>query len=199
MRPSRLCLRSRLQSQIRRSAAASLQPTSATQAIGLRELSRAESQECIDCHKRESLALYQQWGASKHYRGKRRVLRVSQARREGRPGRVQPLRPTISVIVSPKDCARCHSKEVEEFVGSHHSKAGRILGSLDNVLAEVVEGNKGMVTEGLPQGVSAAAVSGCWQCHGSQVKVLPGGKLDPATWPNTGIGRLNPDGTEGSC
>ena len=40
----------------------------------------------------------------------------------------------ISVIVSPKDCSRCHSREVEEFVASHHSKAGRILGSLDNVL-----------------------------------------------------------------
>ena len=64
-----------------------------------------------------------------------------------------------------------YPKEVEEFAGSHHSKAGRILGSLDNVLAEVVEGNQGMVTEGFPMGVSAAAVNGCWQCHGSEVKV----------------------------
>jgi len=29
--------------------------------------------------------------------------------------------------------------------------------------------------------------------------VLPEGGLDPATWPNTGIGRINPDGSEGSC
>jgi hypothetical protein len=35
--------------------------------------------------------------------------------------------------------------------------------------------------------------------HGSEVKVLEGGKLDPATWPNTGIGRINPDGSEGAC
>jgi hypothetical protein len=42
-------------------------------------------------------------------------------------------------------------------------------------------------------------VSGCWQCHGSKVKVLKDGQLDPATWPNTGIGRINPDGSEGSC
>ncbi|MBZ0170942.1 MAG: hypothetical protein K8E66_01045, partial [Phycisphaerales bacterium] len=99
----------------------------------------------------------------------------------------------------PKDCSKCHSKEVEEFLGSHHAKAGRIMGSLDNILAEVVEGNKMMVTPGHPEGVSAAAVNGCWQCHGSEVKVLPNGKLDPATWPNSGIGRINPDGTEGSC
>ncbi len=28
---------------------------------------------------------------------------------------------------------------------------------------------------------------------------MEGGKLDPATWPNSGIGRINPDGSEGSC
>ena len=50
-----------------------------------------------------------------------------------------------------------------------------------------------------PDGISAAAVNGCWQCHGSEVKVLPDGSLDAATWPNSGIGRINPDGSEGSC
>jgi cytochrome c553 len=88
---------------------------------------------------------------------------------------------------------------VGEFNSSHHAKGGRILGSLDNTLAEVVEGNRGFKTAGFPNGVSSAAVNGCWQCHGSEVKILPGGKPDPATWPNTGIGRINPDGSEGSC
>ena len=40
---------------------------------------------------------------------------------------------------------------------------------------------------------------GCKQCHGSIVKILPNGKVDPTTWPNTGIGRINPDGSKGSC
>ena len=35
--------------------------------------------------------------------------------------------------------------------------------------------------------------------NGSTIKVLPGGKFDPATWPNTGIGRINPDDSWGSC
>jgi len=48
-------------------------------------------------------------------------------------------------------------------------------------------------------GTSAAAVSGCWQCHGSEVKVEKGGRLSSPTWPNTGMGRLNPDGSKGSC
>jgi hydroxylamine dehydrogenase len=105
----------------------------------------------------------------------------------------------IATIVSPLDCARCHAKEVDEFLNSHHSKAGRIMGSLDNLLAEVVEGNNAFVTPMFPGGISAAAVNGCWQCHGSEVRVLPDGRLDPATWPNTGMGRINPDGSEGSC
>ena len=170
---------------------------STVQAIGLREIS-SKTQECVDCHKKESPGLYQQWGASKHYRANVGCFECHTANKDDSDA-LMHYGETISVIVSPKDCSRCHEKETEEFTGSHHAKAGRILGSLDNVLAEVVEGNRGMVTEGFPEGVSSAAVSGCWQCHGSQVKVLAGGKLDPATWPNTGIGRLNPDGSEGSC
>lgn len=73
------------------------------------------------------------------------------------------------------------------------------MGSLDNTLAEIVEGNHGFKTAAVPGGVSASVVSGCWQCHGSEVKMLEGGKPDPTTWPNSGIGRLNPDGSEGSC
>ncbi|MEQ1891805.1 MAG: multiheme c-type cytochrome, partial [Planctomycetota bacterium] len=171
--------------------------TAAPQAIGLPELSVA-TKECIECHRRESLALYQQWGDSKHFRGNVGCYECHAAK-EGEPDAFRHYDRWIAVIVSPRDCARCHSREVAEFDASHHARGARILGSLDNVLAEVVEGNHGMMTPGFPEGVSAAAVNGCWQCHGSQVKVLPDGKLDPATWPNTGIGRINPDGSEGSC
>lgn len=167
------------------------------QPIGLRELSDA-TMECIDCHKKENAPIYQQWGSSKHFRGNVGCFECHSADKSD-PDAMRHHGYTIAVIVSPKDCARCHTKEVEEFVGSRHSKAGRILGSLDNILAEVVEGNSAFVTPGFPHGNSAAAVNGCWQCHGSEIKVLPGGGLDPATWPNSGIGRINPDGSEGSC
>jgi len=171
-------------------------PASA-QTWGLTEFSK-ETRECVDCHKKEDPSIYQQWGGSKHYRAKIGCFECHAAK-EGEPDAFKHHDQWIATIVSPKDCARCHVKEAGEFAESHHSKAGRILGSLDNVLAEVVEGNRGLVTPAHQGGVSAAAVSGCWQCHGSQVKVLTGGKLDPSTWPNTGIGRINPDGSEGSC
>jgi hypothetical protein len=167
------------------------------QAWGLPTMS-AETKACVECHKTENTPIYQQWGNSKHYRANVGCYECHMAE-QGDPDAFQHEGQWIATIVSPKDCSRCHSKEGEEFAHSHHSKGARILGSLDNTLAEVVEGNRGFMTPAFPKGTSAAAVNGCWQCHGSEVKVLPGGKLDPATWPNTGIGRINPDGSEGSC
>ena len=166
-------------------------------AFAPKELS-AKSRVCIDCHQDESPAIIQMWGSSKHYRANVGCFECHSAEPEDVDA-MDHYGETISIIVSPRDCARCHEKEVEEFEASHHAKGGRILGSLDNRLAEVVEGNRAMITPGFPHGNSAAAVNGCWQCHGSEVKVLENGKLDPATWPNTGIGRINPDGSEGSC
>jgi hypothetical protein len=156
------------------------------------------STECIMCHKETTVNIYQQWGNSKHFRANVGCYECHEAQREDQDALMHEGY-LISIIVSPKDCAKCHSREVDEFENSHHSKAGRIMGSLDNALAEVVEGNRGMKTEGFPEGISAAAVNGCWQCHGSVVKVNKDGRLDPATWPNTGMGRVNPDGSEGSC
>ncbi len=167
-----------------------------------------ESAACIKCHKEESRTLYQQWGASRHQMANIGCYECHAAEEGDADAFQHDVRLTdgttyrgklISVIVSPRDCGKCHEREVKEFSESHHAYAGNIMGSLDNVLAEVVEGNQGFVTAGFPEGVSAAAVNGCWQCHGSVVKVLADGSLDPATWPNTGIGRINPDGSRGSC
>ncbi len=158
----------------------------------------SESKKCIDCHMREDPAIYGQWGTSKHFRANVGCYECHKAEK-GDKDAYEHEGSVISIIVSPRDCARCHEKEVAEFSKSHHAKGGKILDSLDNILAEVVEGNRGFKSPAFPKGNSASAVTGCWQCHGSPVKVLPNGKLDPATWPNTGIGRINPDGSEGAC
>jgi len=157
-----------------------------------------ETSECVECHKDTSPVIVGQWKESKHYSYEVGCYECHGAGKDDIDA-FEHGSAIISVIVSPKDCARCHKKEVGEFNVSHHSKGARILGSQDNLLAEVVEGNRMMKTPAFPEGVSSAAVSGCWQCHGSEVKVIGDGRLDPATWPNTGIGRINPDGSEGSC
>ena len=40
--------------------------------------------------------------------------------------------------------------------------------------------------------------TGCYHCHGTILK-MKDGKLDPETWPNVGVGRINLDGSKGSC
>lgn len=151
-----------------------------------------ETKICIDCHRDDTPGLYQEWGQSRHYQARVGCYECHAALKTD-PDAIKHENHFVSVIVSPKDCQRCHPKEVTEFTESHHADAGKILGSLDNVLAEVVEGNSSFM------GRSPASVSGCEQCHGSVVKMNPDGKPDPSTWPNTGIGRVNPDGSKGSC
>ena len=108
----------------------------------LKEMS-PQSKACAECHKKESAALYSQWGSSKHYRGNVGCYECHMAL-TNEVDAFEHYGQFISTIVTPKDCGRCHEQEVGEFNSSHHAKAGRILGSLDNVLAEVVEGNRGL-------------------------------------------------------
>jgi len=149
-----------------------------------------ESQNCVACHEATTPGIVGQWKRSRHFRAGIGCFECHRARRND-PDAFEHNGFVIATIVSPKDCSACHPKEFQEFEASHHSDAAKILGSLDNVLAEIVEGNM--------HRDSPSSASGCWQCHGSEVKVLPGGKLDPTTWPNTGMGRLNPDRSKGSC
>ena len=149
-----------------------------------------QSQACIGCHESTSPGIVGQWRESSHRKANVGCFECHRAEKGDRDS-FHHNGYLIATIVSPKDCSRCHDKEYREFEASHHSEAAKILGSLDNTLAEVVEGNM--------KPDSPASVSGCWQCHGSEVKVLGDGKLDAATWPNTGVGRLNPDGSKGSC
>jgi len=144
-----------------------------------------EGQACIQCHGALNPGLTEEWRVGAH--GQKGVNCFDCHRAE--PGDADAFNHNgalIAVIVSPKDCGRCHQKEVDEQKGSHHARAGQILASLDNFLGEVLGG-------------PPAVAVGCFQCHGSTIRVLPGGKFDPATWPNTGIGRINPDNSWGSC
>lgn len=158
----------------------------------------SENKACVDCHRVKSPGIVGQWEVSTHSKTGIGCMQCHAAKK-GEPDAYEHEGVLIATVVSPRDCAKCHEKETAEFEASHHAAGGRILGSLDNVLAEVVEGFTEFDAQGNKVKVSPAAVSGCLQCHGSEIKVLPNGKLDPATWPNTGIGRLNPDGSRGSC
>jgi len=169
--------------------------------------SNDENAACIQCHGKtgNGKSIVEQWSGSTHAKQGISCLDCHKAETADADA-FEHHGKTIATIVTPKDCSNCHEKEANEFTKSHHADAGMIMGSLDNVLAEVVEGHKSY-----NNGANPAAASGCWQCHGSKVEVLKDEKgntkkdengvvmLDPKTWPNTGIGRVNLDGSKGSC
>ena len=144
-----------------------------------------EGQACVQCHAPMNPGIVGQWRGSAHARAGVDCYACHRAQ-EGDPAAFDHYDHRIAVIVTPNYCARCHGKEAAEFAGSHHARAAQFIGSLDNMLGEIVEGGP-------------AAQNGCRQCHGSEVVALGEGKFDPATWPNSGIGRVNPDGSRGTC
>lgn len=146
-----------------------------------------ESQACADCHGKENQGqgIVEQWKEGDHFENGVGCFECHQADAKD-PDAFEHYGRTIATIVSPLDCKGCHEAEATQFLASRHARGAEFIGSLDNVLGEIVEG-------------APAAIGGCRQCHGSTVVAGPNGKLDPAAWPNTGIGRVNPDGSRGAC
>ncbi len=141
---------------------------------------------CVTCHNVSTPVIVAQWNESKH--GKSGVeCSMCHSSTEGAPGAKKHFDGSfITPVVSPKVCGQCHADQEKQFTTSHHASAAKFIGSLDNILGEMVEGGP-------------AASAGCKQCHGSTVKVDKEGGLDAETWPNSGIGRINPDGSNGAC
>ncbi|MCB2231009.1 hypothetical protein KQH82_09870 [bacterium] len=143
--------------------------------------------KCMTCHKEKSPGLYKQWYMSKH--GEHKVTCIDcHGAQKGDVDGFMHYDGFIATLVTPKDCARCHEKEATEVQASYHASAGQILESNDAYLAHVTAG-------------SPVAIMGCESCHGGKVRIDPNSpnKLDQKSWPNSGIGRINPDGSLGSC
>ncbi len=142
---------------------------------------------CMTCHKKESTGLYNQWYNSAHARHNVTCIDCHGAKR-GDADAFEHYDALIATLVTPKDCGVCHKKETEEFTGSHHAKGGQILDSNDAYLAHVTAGHP-------------VAIQGCESCHGTKMKIDNDqqNKLSLKTWPNSGIGRINFDGSLGSC
>jgi len=157
--------------------------------------------DCIDCHKSSEVLedVIKDWEKSNHAKNNVTCIVCHEA---------QPLDPDalshmgfeITHIVSPNDCARCHSKEVKEFEQSLHS-FGAIYyeylfsGEKLPYIESQMEG--GYLSKEGEEMIHAATLRGCQACHGTN---MSGKTIDDFTvWPNNGIGRINPDGSRGGC
>jgi hydroxylamine dehydrogenase len=119
----------------------------------------------------------------------------------------------VHTVVTPQDCSTCHPVEAGQFEENIMSHA---YGNLENntlylELIKAVTGKqtfKDMATT-LPDPGELTLSDACRQCHGTLVKVE--GSISKETsygemefpvlsgWPNQGVGRINPDGSKGSC
>ncbi|MCG6881323.1 MAG: hydroxylamine oxidase [Deltaproteobacteria bacterium] len=120
---------------------------------------------------------------------------------------------SVHVVVTPGDCAVCHPTEVDQYglnIMSHAysnlqgNPLFRSLGDATNGL-QTFENMK--ITQAKPDPQMEG--DACLFCHGTKVEVkgmtvrdTPDGEMDfplLSGWPNRGVGRINPDGTRGSC
>lgn len=143
--------------------------------------------KCMTCHKEKSPGLYQQWYESQHAVHKVTCIDCHGAEKGDDDSFIHEGA-LIATLVSPGDCGQCHAIQAEEVGKSHHATAGLILESNDAYMAHVCGGEP-------------VAIMGCESCHGANVKIDKNSpnKLSSKNWPNSGIGRLNPDGSKGSC
>ncbi|MFZ5979553.1 MAG: multiheme c-type cytochrome [Candidatus Zixiibacteriota bacterium] len=143
--------------------------------------------KCMTCHKEKTPGLYQQWYLSQHGMHKITCVECHGATKSDADAFLHEGA-YIATLVTPKDCGRCHEREALEVQSSYHATAGEILESADAYMAHVAGGEP-------------VAITGCESCHGGKVKIDPNStnKLDRKSWPNSGIGRLNPDGSKGAC
>ncbi len=178
---------------------------------------------CIACHYKQTPNIVKDWEKSKH--GKYGVTcSVCHEAKEGEFG-LEHHGYKVSPVVSPKKCAECHKYEYETFSKSKHAFAAvngplspwwkaMLEKGLNPLDPETAKQNpprefvRNVTTPLFPTGGVLKKIGllddlnrenqvlGCMECHGSYV-YYDGEKL--RGWPNLGIGRVNPDGSLGSC
>jgi hypothetical protein len=156
---------------------------------------------CIECHKQQTPGIFADWAASAHASAGITCLDCHQAQpsdpdvskahfeyynKPDMPYGEQKYRIPVAASVTPKDCSRCHPDEAEQYAGSKHANTLEIIWKIDFWL------NDGMNN-------AVERKTGCYACHGTVLKLDKNGALTPDTWPNVGVGRVNLDGSLGSC
>ncbi len=119
----------------------------------------------------------------------------------------------VHVVVTPKDCATCHPTEVKQYGRNLMSHAHINLNNnpiYQDLMVTAIGGQtfENMKTTYQRPDAETEADS-CNYCHGTRVTVKGVKTRDtdfgqmqfPALtgWPNQGVGRINPDGSMGSC
>lgn len=182
---------------------------------------------CLACHENATPGIVKQWQESKHSKADVKCHSCHKAKK-GDPSGYGHNGFDVTAVPSPKYCGGCHAAEVKQSQNSKHAWSA-FFGPLKPYYTEArkqgldpmaqktarkldpEEMAKRALTPLFPDsGVLKKiglldrkdynhnnVVLGCIECHGSFIIAGKGGKL--TGWPNAGVGRINPDGSLGSC
>lgn len=119
----------------------------------------------------------------------------------------------VHLTVTPRDCAVCHPVEESQFQKNIMAFAHTNLSKnpVYQTLIKSVNGTqelakKGTIVQDPDQNTNSES---CYSCHGTELKVTSRKTrstdygdmefIELSGWPNDGVGRLNLDGSRGSC
>lgn len=119
----------------------------------------------------------------------------------------------VHTVVTPDDCASCHEAEAGQYSRNIMSRAyGNLADNpLFSDLARTINGPHTFNGAGTSQREpdEETGSDACYFCHGTKVRVTGTSTRDTVMgemdfpslsgWPNQGVGRVNPDGSLGSC
>ncbi|NNL75166.1 MAG: hydroxylamine oxidase [Desulfobacterales bacterium] len=120
----------------------------------------------------------------------------------------------IHVVVSPEDCSTCHVQEAEQYSKNimAHAYDNLAENALYQKLQRSIIGTTKRKGEKITFGPAdeATKAEACYYCHGTKLKVTGSETRDTEAagelefpviegWPNQGVGRVNLDGSLGSC
>ena len=159
-----------------------------------------EAKTCIECHSEKTAGIVHDWRSSRMAHAGVSCYDCH-AQPKDYPSAAQNCTGVqgtdlyVSVLVTPKTCAKCHPAEEESFKNSGHVRAAKqIISKKDQQdLMFVYEGQNHAELKGAPN------ENGCMQCHGETIKLDDQKRPTASTWPNAGIGNIYPDGSTGNC
>jgi hypothetical protein len=126
----------------------------------------AASQKCIDCHEKDAIApkVHDQWADSEHAVNGVGCMDCHSAEEGDFDAFTKNGHPIIASHPTPKDCATCHEKEVEEHTKSKHAYPFWLYAAADRAVFEPIVGTK----------------QGCENCHNLS-----------ALWPDGSVGECD--------
>lgn len=185
------------------------------------------SDACISCHASLTPGIVQSWALSKHSEKGTDCAACHTAQKDD-PSGFNHYGNMVTAVPSPMYCNSCHPKQVKENTRSKHAWTAFIgqykpyytearkrgLDPMSQETAKLLDPDEMAETVVSPLVPDSGVLKrigfldnpdynhnnvtlGCSQCHGTFV-IAEEGKL-LSGWPNTGVGRINPDGSLGSC